>query len=102
MADELMLRLPQNAVLYADTTVLPPLQYVMYIEGKRPDITLMDSIHSKPPMPLKGRVFTVCDAPRYRPPWAEPRQLVPFAISESEYIYEITALSAKQPAAGGL
>jgi len=89
MASEVLDKLPDDAVLYADTTVSPPIEYMMYIEGVRPDITLMLSLTEVPEFKDKVRIFTICDVPGYCPKWAKPENFKPFAISDSEHIFEI-------------
>ncbi len=95
MAREVLAKLPENAFLYADTTVSPPLEYMMYIEGARPDVMLLPIVSDKPEFADKIRMFTICDAPRYRPQWVNPEYLEPFPISDTEHIFEIIAEAAE-------
>ncbi len=89
MAREVLEKLPENALLYADTTVSPPLEYMVYIEGARPDITLMTNLAKKPEFTDNVRMFTISNAPGYCPQWVKPENMIPFPISETERIFEI-------------
>jgi hypothetical protein len=94
LATELFEKLPANAIVFSDTTVIPCLLYVQQIEGKRADLLLVGidtlptdpSILSRPP----GRWFTLSNVPNYYPSWALPPFVsVPFPLSGGEQIWEI-------------
>lgn len=94
LATELCARLPENAIVLADMTTLPLLQYSQGIEGNRQDLRIVTINAPKKPIldPLSGpaaRLFTLSNVRGYYPKWANESQLVPFALSDSEQIWEI-------------
>ncbi len=79
-AEETLDSLPLRAVLIADSTTLPPLRYVRYFEGRRPDVLLVVPEEHREywtaRQDLLGklqeegrRVFVVSDHPAYIPRW---------------------------------
>ncbi len=93
-AEQVFDSLPENAWVFADSTTIPPLQYVHDIEQRRPDIDLTgtgglrDEYRSV--MESGRRLFTISNVKGYYPNWVESKDwLKPFSISETEHIYEI-------------
>jgi hypothetical protein len=85
-AEEALTALPPGALLLPDTTTSPPLKGLHDIEGRRPDIRIVDPYDAKfdpnvsrywygadnllPALTREGRrVFVVSDAPFYVPKW---------------------------------
>jgi len=94
LATELGARLPDNAIVLADLTTLPLLQYTQEIEQNRTDLCVMTIDASKDQILsfLSGqaaRLFTLSNVSGYCPRWVRESQLVPFALSNSEQIWEI-------------
>lgn len=91
LAAELFARLPENAIVLADMTTLPLLQYSQRIEGNRKDLRVLtietpkDQIQSL--LSESIRLFTLSNVTGYHPSWVV--DLEPFALSESEQIWEI-------------
>jgi len=99
LAEAVFSRLPERAVMLADSTVAPPLVYVQVVEGRRPDVFLA-SVGARPPylsaseerrywrseasllpaLAAEGRrVFLVSDQPGYMPGWVlDHTRRVPF------------------------
>jgi len=106
-AEEVLAELPPRAVLLPDTTTSPPLKYVHDIEGRRPDVLIVDSydVRFNPPLGLfwasEGdprnvlapgrRVFVLSTQPGYFPGWISARaDLVPLGPNEPEhFVYEV-------------
>lgn len=95
MAEEIFAVLPQNAVILADRTTIPALKYIQEIEQQRPDLRIF--YLSEPLESVRAacddddRIFTLSDVEGYYPSWVTDKaRLKPFAISESENIFEIT------------
>ncbi len=112
-AEEAIGSLPPDAVLIADSTTVPPLGYVRYIEGQRPDVLVMgtgfdqqspsvrnywSSTHNLlPGLRAEGRrVFVVSGNPSYMPKWVSRYARVePFGI-----IFEVKPRKPKGSQAG--
>jgi len=84
---------PQDAVILADKTTLPPLQYLHDIEMVRLDVEILllpDKTVVQNLRPGQRRVFTISNVPGYYPTWVkDPGNLRPFPISKTEHIFEI-------------
>ena len=96
LATEVLQALPENAIIIADSTVIPALEYTHYIEGNRQDIrlyTFHDSFDDYKDHLAAARAFTLSDVRGYYPRWVESEQLEPFSISDTEHIFEIVGLS---------
>lgn len=89
LVEETLKALPENAVLYVDSTPMSAFEYAMFVEGKRPDVTLPERLGDRAIVAKNVRIFTICDTDNYRPSWTTPEQLKPFPISETEHIFEI-------------
>ena len=94
LATEMFDKLPAEAVIAADRTTIPPLQYVQEIEKHRPDLRIL--LKDRPLAEVlkawipSSRIFTISDAKPYYPNWVEQQSwLKPFAISDEENIFEI-------------
>jgi hypothetical protein len=92
LATELGARLPDNAIVLADLTTLPLLQYTQMIERNRPDLGVMTIETPKEQIRdlLSGhaaQLFTLSNVTGYHPRWAA--DFKPFALSDSERIWEI-------------
>lgn len=99
LAEEVMAVLPDDAVLLTDSTVMPVFQFVLEIEGKRPDIQLKKIYLSQDELDLASgrRVFTFSNVKGYYPPSIPtPDWLSPFWITESEHIFEIIIPGEKE------
>jgi len=93
-ANETLKQVPKNAVILADKTTLPPLQYLHEIEKVRqqdvqivlrPNKTTMRELR-----PPGERVFTISNVEGNYPYWVKnPANFIPFPISQTEHIYEI-------------
>jgi hypothetical protein len=85
--------LPPGAVIFADKTTLPPLQYLHEVEMVRPDVDislLPDKATIQNMQLAQRRVFTVSNVKGYYPHWVkEPANLTRFPISKTEHIFEI-------------
>lgn len=84
-ADEVMESLPQGALMLPDSTSAPPLKCVHDVEGRRPDVQIVDPYDARfdpalgdywyaeePPADLlRGErpVFTTSNSPQYLPRW---------------------------------
>ena len=95
MAEEIFATLPHNAVILADNTTIPALKYVQEIEQQRPDLRIFYLSESRESVRAAcndgDRIFTLSDVEGYYPPWITHKdRLKPFAISETENIFEIT------------
>lgn len=93
LATEVLEKLPKNALLLPDSTVIPAFQYALEIEGNRQDIQLKKIYLSQKDLRsdmVNHRAFTLSNVKGYYPPSIpHSNWLVPFAISESEHIFEI-------------
>ena len=94
LATELGARLPDNAIVLADLTTLPLLQYSNQIEQRRKDLRILTIETTKDQIPdllsaRAARLFTLSNVRGYCPKWVSESQLVPFALSDSEQIWEI-------------
>ena len=115
--DEVFARLPSHALLFADSTVAPPLVYVQKFEKRRPDVVLATQ-GTQPTYLWPGlaaaywgdegadrvawlraegrRAFVVSDQPGYRPAWMdEGWRLAPFGS-----IYEVVPAERRGRAGG--
>jgi hypothetical protein len=104
LATELVARLPDNAIVLADMTTLPLLHYTQQIERNRPDLRVLTTETPKEQVldllsGPAGRLFTLSNIRGYYPRWVNEPQLVPFALSDSEQIWEIVRpLKPENPA----
>jgi len=110
-------RLPERAVLLADSTTAPPLVYAQEVEGRRPDVLLATmgtrpaylSAEASAQYWRSGRslldefaddgrrVFVVSDQPGYMPKWmAEHTRREPFGP-----VYEVLPKTEAQETGGG-
>lgn len=95
LATALFDRLPQGAVVIADSTVHRVLNYVHNVEGQRTDITLFKGAVNKDEcleIAEKGaRVFVMSDVEGYYPGWVKQQgyEMKEFAISDTEHVYEV-------------
>ena len=94
LVTEMFEKLPIDAVILADATTIPSLQYVQEIEGQRRDLRIfgigqsLDTLRQLDP-PAK-HVFTISNVQGYFPLWVERAEwLKPFALSDTEMIYKI-------------
>jgi hypothetical protein len=92
LATELCARLPNNAIVLADLTILPLLQYTQQIERNRPDLRVMTIQTPQEQISdllsgQAGRLFTLSNVTGYHPRWAV--DFKPFALSDSEQVWEI-------------
>ena len=87
------MKVPKNAVILADKTTVPPLQYIQEIEKTRPDVdiyTPTDKVTIQNLDLAERRVFTISNVKGYYPAWVQnPENLIPFPISDTEHIFEI-------------
>ena len=92
-ADATLKSLPQDAVILADKTTLPPLQYLHEVEMVRPDVEILllpNKITIQNIRLAHRRVFTISNVKGYYPPWVkDPGNLIGFPISKTEHIFEI-------------
>jgi hypothetical protein len=102
LATELVARLPENAIVLADLTTVPLLQYTQQIERNRPDLRVLtiDTMEDQILDLLSGqagRLFTLSNVKGYHPRWAV--DFKPFVLSDSEQIWEIVwPLKSDSPA----
>jgi hypothetical protein len=94
LATEVMHILPPNAFLIPDATTLPVFQYVHFIEGMRPDVSVLDFSESGRFLgKIKSsgvKVFTISNVKGYYPEWVKSESdLKPVPIGDSEVIFEI-------------
>ena len=94
LVTEMFEKLPIDAVILADATTIPSLQYVQEIEGQRRDLRIFDIFQSLETLhqldPPAENVFTISNIRGYYPPWVERVEwLKPFALSDTEVIYKI-------------
>lgn len=85
-------RLPESSIVYVDTTTMAAILYAHEIEGQRPDIEVYRFSYKNPEIQHSsdGKVFTLSNVKHYYPKWVKSVEwLEPFAISDSENIYEI-------------
>ncbi len=93
-AEATLQSVPPDAIILADKTTLPPLQYLHDIEKIRLDVEILllpDKQTLRNLHPSRRRVFTISDVKGYYPAWVkDPRNLIPFPISKTEHIFEIS------------
>ncbi len=84
---------PQDAIILADKTALPPLQYLHEVEMVRPDVDILllpDKFTIQNLRLAQRRVFTISNVKGYYPAWVkDPENLIRFPISTTEHIFEI-------------
>ena len=100
-AQETLAAAPAGAVILADATTLPPLQYLQEVEGVRPDVCVRgagETGSAGRPAGLEGRrVFTISDVEGYYPRWVRERSwLKPYPISAEEVIFEIAPPAGRE------
>lgn len=95
-AREVFQTVPENSIIVADSTTIPALQYMHYIEGVRADVSIYSfaefdaEYEDYNDIDAGMRMFTISSVKGYYPPWVEsPEWLEPFEISQKEKIYEI-------------
>jgi hypothetical protein len=102
LVKEVFEKVPSGAILLPDATLAPAFQYAHEIESQRPDISVLrfhEITENWRDVMRKGkRLFAFSDVEGYYPRWVESKQwLKPFAISDSECIFEIVVPSSGKP-----
>ncbi len=80
LAEAVLARLPERAVLLADSTVAPPLVYVQVVEGRRPDV-LLAAAGTRPPY------LSASEAVRY---WRSEASLLPALAAEGRRVFVVS------------
>ena len=107
LVNEVFEKVPWGAVLLLDTTLAPAFRYAHEIESQRSDISVFRFHEIKESwrdvMRNGRRLFAFSDVEGYYPLWVESKQwLKPFAVSDSECIFEIVVPSSKRTQEGML
>ncbi len=92
-AGEVFTKVPKGAILVPDLTLMRTLIYMHEIEKIRPDVKLFrfgEFEEIREELQPESRIFTISDVKGYYPKWVEGKNwLRPFAISDTENIFEI-------------
>lgn len=83
--------LPENAVLFADSTTIPAFLYVHEVENRRKDIDILPLGPGKEkPQEFGDRpIFTLSIVKGYYPEWADGDKLLEIPLTENNFIYRI-------------
>jgi len=86
--DEVFTRLPQRAVLFADSTTAPPLVYAQEVEGRRPDLRLV----------TKGTLPAYLSEDESRGYWDAKRSLLEALTAEGRRVFVVSDQAGYMPA----
>lgn len=92
LVSEVFSRVPEDTVLFVDSTPVSAFEYAQQIEGHRPDITLAGGgdYLAENADALKGRVlYSIGKDPGYSPRWVPQECFVPIPLDGNEEIYRL-------------